>query len=67
MTGIITMISNFTVFFIVGKFILKLFITNVADFCLFIYDLCSSLVNGIISLFMKLIISIACSFKDAIN
>ena len=45
--SIITMISNFTIFFIFEIFIFKFFFTNVTDFW-FLYDCCWSFVNNFI-------------------
>ena len=61
-----TMISNFTVFFIFKIFIFKFFFTNITDLCIFIWFLCS-FVNNFIFFFLKLVIFIACSLKYSQN
>ena len=63
---IMTMISNFTIFFIFQIIILKFFFTNRTDFC-FSYDSCCSFINNFICFFLKLIIFIACVIKISKN
>ena len=61
---IMTMISNFTMFFIFQIFILKFFFTNVTDFCIFIWFLLLFL--SIASFFQyKISIFIAFSLKNS--
>ena len=55
---IMTMTTNFTIFFI-----FHMFIFNFS----FLYDSCCSFVNNFSFFFLKLIISIACSVKDSQN
>ena len=63
---IITMISNFTIFFIFQIFIFKFFLANITDLCIS-YNSCCSFVDNFIFFFLKLIIFIACSLKDSQN
>ena len=61
-----TMISNFTIFFIFQIFIFKFFFTNITDFCIFIRYF-GSFVNNFKFVFLKLIIFIGCSLKISQN
>ena len=60
------MVSNFTIFFIFSRLIFKLFFTNITDFWV-LYDSFCPFINNFIFFFLKLIIFIACSFKDSQN
>ena len=63
---IMTMISNFTIFFIFQIFVFKFFL-QIQRILAFSYDSCCSFVNNFIFFFLKLIIFIACSFKASQN
>ena len=60
---IMTMISNFTIFFIFQIFVFKFFL-QIQRILAFSYDSCCSFVNNFIFFFLKLIIFIACSLKN---
>ena len=63
---IMTMVSNFTIFFIFQIFIFKFFFTNITDFSIFMRFLLL-FVNNFIFFVLKLIIFIACSLKNSQN
>ena len=62
---IMTIISNFTIFFYLSNIYVQFFITNIADSSIFIWFLLVFFVNNIIFFFLKLIIFNACSLKDS--
>ena len=61
-----TMISNFKKLFIFHIFIFKFFLTNIADFCSFIFS-SSSFVNNFFFSFLKLVIFIVHPLKNSQN
>ena len=63
---VMTMISNFRIFFFFQIFIFKFFFTNIIDFCIFIWFLCF-FINNFIFFLLKLIIFIVCSLKNSQN
>ena len=63
---IMTMISNFTIFFIFQIFVFKFFL-QIQRILAFSYDSCCSFVNNFIFFFLKLVIFIECSLKDSQN
>ena len=63
---IMTMVSNFTIFFIFQIFIFKFFFTNITDFSIFMRFLLL-FVNNFIFFVLKFIIFIACSLKNSQN
>ena len=63
---IMTMISNLTILCIIQISIFNFFFTNITDFWIFIWFLCSFF-NNFISFFLKLIIFLACFLKDEQN
>ena len=63
---IMTMISNFTIFFIFQIFVFKFFL-QIQRILAFSYDSCCSFVNNFIFFFLKSIIFIACSLKNSHN